>query len=121
MRVRLDPPPYSGRGVGAVAEVPPAHPNYKPLSGLGFTYPPTPLARGVYFRTLARRGGTLPPTATNGSVGQKKRPYGESPLRWWGCFWNGLFLVYSTIAKIRDKFDHFGSKKPDEPETVHFL
>ena len=49
MRVRLDPP-HKVVGGGAIPEVPP---------GLGFTYP---LARGVYFRTLARRGGILPPT-----------------------------------------------------------
>ena len=46
----------------------------------------------------------------------------------------GLFLVYSTIAEIQDKFDHFGplwwgegdpletgSKRADGPETARFL
>ena len=46
-------------------------------------------------------GGILAFRAPKGQIGQK-RPF---------PFKNGLFLVYSTIAEIRAKFDHFGPQK----------
>ena len=41
-------------------------------------------------------------------------PNGPCPLK------NGLFLVYSTIAEIRGKFDHFGPQKGRWARNVAF-
>ena len=48
---------------------------------------------------LARRGGALyRPRTTNGSVGQKKHPYGESPFRWWGCLWWSVSFYKTALT-----------------------